>query len=168
MSRKQERRVSPWKTSKSRRLSVLTDLRHQTSSAIKNSPWLKSVEVGVWDGRTCQLTRRGVPGCEVAQILPAKLHGNALNTGDIDEMWYWLEDFWGEEKVSKWQDLLVEGSGLDMDRMYNLTTLDSHIHTYWNAGLVALQPGNRNEYGTEIQIALHWFPDWQELNDMSP
>lgn len=147
---------------------MLTDLRHQTSSAIKNSPWLKSVEVGVWDGRTCQLTRRGVPGCEVAQILPAKLHGNALNTGDIDEMWYWLEDFWGEEKVSKWQDLLVEGSGLDMDRMYNLTTLDSHIHTYWNAGLVALQPGNRNEYGTEIQIALHWFPDWQELNDMSP
>ncbi|CAG8176549.1 unnamed protein product [Penicillium salamii] len=53
-----------------------------------------------------------------------------------------------------------------MDQMYNRITVDSQIHTYWNAGLVALRLVNRNEDETEMKFALHWFHDRQELNDI--
>ncbi|CAG8014106.1 unnamed protein product [Penicillium salamii] len=83
-------------------------------------------------------------------------------------MWFWLEGFWGEEKVAKWQELLVEGSGMNVNQVYNLITLDLHIHKYWDQGLVALRPVWRNEDETEMQIAVHWLPAQRNFGGMSP
>ncbi|KAJ5202573.1 hypothetical protein N7449_004652 [Penicillium cf. viridicatum] len=136
----------------------------------KQRPTLNQVKpaVAVRDERRCQLTRCGEMGCEVAHIIPSKVDGNVLEQHHFDDIWNWLKAFWGEKKVSKWQELIAEGSEMSVHQVHNLITLDMKIHHFWDHGLVALRPVSRNKDETEMQIAFHWLPLKERFKGRSP
>ncbi|KAJ6185839.1 hypothetical protein N7519_007140 [Penicillium mononematosum] len=97
------------------------------------------LESGIRDGHQCVVTKRGLPLIESAYILPKKLNGtNNLYLETVD-YWNWLTGFWGEEKVSRLQSLLLSEGTMDMERLYNRITLEVMDRT-------------------EMQISLHWLP----------
>ncbi|KAJ5977460.1 hypothetical protein N7501_000802 [Penicillium viridicatum] len=131
--------------------------KKRTSSNMESSA--SAPGTNKWEARKAQKSNK--QRSTLNQVKPAVAH-------HFDDIWNWLTAFWGEEKASKWQELIAEGSEMSVHQVHNLITLDMKIHHFWDHGLVALRPVSRNNDETEMQIALHWLPLKERFKGRSP
>ncbi|CAG8381990.1 unnamed protein product [Penicillium salamii] len=113
----------------------------------------------------CKLTRGGAVSTKIAYIVPSALQNQDNGVLEKEEVWTFLESFWGEEKVSKWKQLLLDGSEMNAYQIVNLMNLDLIVERYWAFGLIALRPISVNLEQTEMKVAFHWLPFREQLWD---
>lgn len=77
-----------------------------------------------------------------------------------------LESFWDKERVSKWKELLLRDSMINVYQVFNLISLDIAVNRLWAFGVVALRPISVNQDQTEMQVAFHWLPLQKRLGDI--
>ncbi|KAJ5629277.1 hypothetical protein N7528_002934 [Penicillium herquei] len=106
------------------------------------------------DGNRCLLTNHGKPGLHVAHIVPHKLHKCPLG-----EIWSLLQNFWGDKKVEAWQEAIVgPNDRFDTERVTNMISLNSLVHTYWDQSLCAFRPVWVADDQLSMGLSFHWLP----------
>jgi hypothetical protein len=72
--------------------------------------------------------------------------------------WNMLGMFWSKEKVAAWEaELFPRGiSEIGIERVYNIITLSSTAHNFWNRGAFALKPISVDNNNTTLKIQFFW------------
>jgi hypothetical protein len=72
--------------------------------------------------------------------------------------WDYLKNFWPREKVTAWAVELFPGgvSEIGVERVYNLITLSTNAHIYWNRGAFALKPISMDNDNTTLKVQFFW------------
>ncbi|KAJ6024317.1 hypothetical protein N7540_005114 [Penicillium herquei] len=106
------------------------------------------------DGNRCLLTKHGNPGIQVAHIVPFKMHKSPRGG-----LWRLLRHFWGDKKVEAWQEAIIGANGrFDTERVTNMISLNSLVHTYWDQSLCAFRPVWVADDQLSMGLSFHWLP----------
>jgi HNH endonuclease len=111
------------------------------------------------DGFHCVLTGHPKRICEVAHIYPFySLKKREEIFGPRYNFWEHLKNFWPEEKVTTWEaEIFLSGvNEIGVDRIYNLITLASYVHSAWNRGAFALKPVFVSNDNTTLTVQFFW------------
>lgn len=119
------------------------------------------------DKNMCVLTKAPGSLCDVSRIVPHKLHSAIRN-----DIWRWLESWWGTEKYKMWQsEILGEGGKINTEQIHNMLILECGLHRYWQTSGCCFRPIHVEENKKSMTLAFHWCPTRDESlgrHDMVP
>jgi hypothetical protein len=103
------------------------------------------------------LTRLGAD-VDVCHIFPYSV-GKVAGDGELKfTFWQILEDFWSEQRVQAWRDIILGPYGTE--QLGNLITMSPTCHRWWNSARFALRPISYNEEGHILNIEFWWLADY--------
>ncbi|KIX08173.1 uncharacterized protein Z518_02829 [Rhinocladiella mackenziei CBS 650.93] len=114
------------------------------------------------DDDKCVLTKQPLP--EAAHIFPCRVLDSpakgSRTSSMIPDFWKLLRLFWEKDRVNKWKETIFPSSqnpNTDIDKCFNLISLDASAHVKWANGLFALKPLELS--GDQKQLTVQFF--WQ-------